>query len=357
MDTPFGTSWDGLKLADVEAFLAEPREEGQLWDAKGVVVTSETVRKYVSGFANTVFGGYLVLGAEWDKKAKCWNLDGWQPPGEASQWIGDCISGGVDPVPSFDASKTWELPNGRFLTVVRVWPLGIPPCVTIDGHIFERVGSSTLPVRDAPALHRLVDRGQLRREQLEKESLEGARYVNTNGLTDRVHHVTLALAIASLPADLTSLVFRQSVAQALREELLQHRTDPMTPLVAGRMGSESLTMASLSQFGNGREGFTVELRRTGAISASLADPDITSAVESLSYGAAKIETLWNLASFAAELLGAGGGPSHVSIGLRESADQQRTVHHWAGTRPDPDSLGLFHREIRRMHGDAEWEPE
>src|SRR5688500_16774537 len=99
LDSPFGAPWDRLDLDDVQRFLAEPREEGQLWEAKGTAIAPRTVRKSVCGFANTLLGGYLVLGAEGDRKTWTWTLTGWDPPGEPHQWVTDCLRNLLDPLP------------------------------------------------------------------------------------------------------------------------------------------------------------------------------------------------------------------------------------------------------------------
>ena len=59
----FSVDWADVELEHVEAFLAEAREEGLVWEAKGDTVHPRAVTKAVAGFANSQ-GGYLIVGAE-----------------------------------------------------------------------------------------------------------------------------------------------------------------------------------------------------------------------------------------------------------------------------------------------------
>ena len=73
MDTPFGATWTDLDLATLQAFFRRAeRDEGLTWEAKADQVTSQHVHKAASGFGNSVLGGYLVLGAKWNKQKLAW---------------------------------------------------------------------------------------------------------------------------------------------------------------------------------------------------------------------------------------------------------------------------------------------
>jgi hypothetical protein len=88
-DHLFGVDFENLDLAHVEAFLAEAGEEGVTWEAKADDdderkrpggeapgrLKPRTIQKAASGIANQI-GGFLILGARWDKAAKRWRLPG-----------------------------------------------------------------------------------------------------------------------------------------------------------------------------------------------------------------------------------------------------------------------------------------
>ena len=108
-----------LALEDVRAFLAGvDDEEGVTWEAKadedkrrGKVKGDEagelyptTIHKAVSAFANQV-GGYLIIGARWDKDARKWRLPGVKVrEHEAASWLSKVI-GGMQPVPRFSPPR------------------------------------------------------------------------------------------------------------------------------------------------------------------------------------------------------------------------------------------------------------
>jgi hypothetical protein len=94
--TPFGVSWDGLTLADLEAFLLAdpdpPPSESLTWEAKGAAVHRDHVLVAASAFGNSDLGGYLVIGASQDAKSRTWSIEGWTPRNpdpelQLNQWL------------------------------------------------------------------------------------------------------------------------------------------------------------------------------------------------------------------------------------------------------------------------------
>src|SRR4051812_27394703 len=90
---PFGDRWDGLRVEDVERFLADAGDEGLTWEAKGGREPhANAVRKAVCGFANAI-GGYLIVGAE--QSANGWRLPGVEfRASEPATWLSSVIANG-----------------------------------------------------------------------------------------------------------------------------------------------------------------------------------------------------------------------------------------------------------------------
>ena len=94
-----------------------------------------TIRKAGCGLANQI-GGFVILGARWDKSDRVWRLSGVViDHSEPELWIGQLI-GDLRPAPRFEA-KAWKLDRDRTVAVVRVEPVDEPPCMTPQGHVYE----------------------------------------------------------------------------------------------------------------------------------------------------------------------------------------------------------------------------
>jgi hypothetical protein len=80
------------------------------------------------------------------------------------------IRDGLRPVPSFEV-RAWQISDDRAAAVVMVEPTPLPPCITTDGAIFERVSGRTVPAREPDTLARLYDRGEAARVRAESTAL------------------------------------------------------------------------------------------------------------------------------------------------------------------------------------------
>jgi len=167
----FGVPWPDVALEHVEAFLDEAGEEPEplLWEAKGGgdQPNAGSVRKAACGFANSEWGGYLIVGAD-GGKGKPWKLNGvtFRDP-EPKTWL-ERRAHELSPPPQRDA-KAWTLDNGRRVAVLRVNPAaGI--CITPDGTVYQRVSGGTLPVTDQYVLSQLFQRGERAREAADRRA-------------------------------------------------------------------------------------------------------------------------------------------------------------------------------------------
>jgi len=119
-----------------ESFFFEFKEDG---------VRNEQLHKEISAFANT-YGGYILLGIT-DKK----NVSG------CAKWteerIHNVIYNNITPTPDFDV-RQFQI-DGNTVFVIKIEEGSMPPYITSDGKIFERVSSSSMPIRDSAKLSQL----------------------------------------------------------------------------------------------------------------------------------------------------------------------------------------------------------
>ena len=214
-----GAAWSNLAVEDVEAFLREADQEGVTWEAKADTEQSslrpDSIRKAACGFANQI-GGYLILGAR-KAEGEGWDLPGiTQPADEPEVWIGKILRG-LQPAPRF-AVKAWHRPEDKIAIVVQIEPVAVPPCMTPQGRVYERVTGETLPVEDPILLDKLFRRGEdarARAAQLAPRAAE--RALDASGWFFQ-KSVGLAVGLAPLARetdDISSRLFTQETRNAM----------------------------------------------------------------------------------------------------------------------------------------------
>jgi predicted HTH transcriptional regulator len=148
-------TWEAKADDDEERKRPEGEEPGRL--------RATTIRKGACAFANQI-GGYLILGARWDKRERRWRMAGFVPPEpEAKTWLSNVLDG-LRPVPRYDL-KAWALNGQRVVAVVQVEPVDVAPCMTPQGHVYERVSGKSVRVTDPVLLDALFRRGREARER------------------------------------------------------------------------------------------------------------------------------------------------------------------------------------------------
>ena len=141
-----GKEWDKLNPSDIEKLIAEQDfEESFYFEFKDDRTTSKKIAKEVSAFANT-FGGYIFIGITDDK-----NIEG------CSEWneqrIHATIYDSITPTPSFDVKKFTC--SNKIVYVIKIEEGAEPPYITSSGQIFERVSSSSQPIKDSSKLSQI----------------------------------------------------------------------------------------------------------------------------------------------------------------------------------------------------------
>lgn len=216
----FDTPWDKLSPSVLVAWLEEAGEEGVTWEAKADDEKGrlhiDSVRKAACGLANQI-GGYILIGAKWDKKARTWSLPGVTPPdAEPETWIGKAIRA-LQPAPRY-VPRTWFLDDGRLAAVVWVESVDLPPCMTPQGRIYERVSGETLPVQDPALLDRLQRRGDAARARAEQFADRAAKRALDFVEWADGRAVGIALAIAPIGRetdDISGRLFVKSFRDAI----------------------------------------------------------------------------------------------------------------------------------------------
>jgi hypothetical protein len=215
----FGAAWSNLAVEDVEAFLREADQEGVTWEAKADTEQSslrpDSIRKAACGFANQI-GGYLILGAH-KAEGDGWDLPGITPPADEPEvWLGKTLRR-LRPEPRF-AVKTWLRAGDKIAIVIQIEPVAVPPCMTPQGRVYERVTGETLPVEDPILLDKLFRRGENARTRAAQLAPRAAkRALNASGWFFQ-KSVGLAVGLAPLARetdDISSQLFTQETRNAM----------------------------------------------------------------------------------------------------------------------------------------------
>lgn len=353
--------WSQLSLEDLQAFVGEADDEGLTWEAKSDGTSRlhpGSIRKSVCGFSNTDRGGYLILGMARDEGA--WALPGFAPPhDEPDTWISSVIHGGVDPVPRIEI-QTFGVDGGRFASVVRVWPVSVPPAMT-NGIVYERVSGQTLPVTESAQLHRLFQRGATALERAQQRMERELTNVDAQAVALTALPTVFAVCVAptGVPSGVDALLFtqrfRQRAEQLLSTHLRPPAVGPMQPRRLGSVDQSTLALGLKDPFGSGDDASWVILRRDGAVTVGYSDK----AANPIAWPAAdpgRLKAAFAVACTAARDLGLEG---KTRIGIAAFARPVVVVHRWAESLDEPNDAevdGIL-REFRRATGDPAWEPE
>ena len=138
--------WNELTFEDIEMMLSSNEEENFFFEFKDDKTDASKIIKEISAFANT-YGGYIFIGVTDDKKiAGCTK---W-----SEERITTTIYDSITPVPIFDVKK-FTSPNNKAIFVIKIEEGIDPPYITNKGQIYERVSSSSFPIKDSSKLTQL----------------------------------------------------------------------------------------------------------------------------------------------------------------------------------------------------------
>ncbi len=150
------THWNELAVSDILTLLEHSVKESFFFEFKEDDARNETLHKEISAFANT-YGGYILLGVSDDGiilGCKRWN----------EEKIHNVIYNGITPTPDFDVKEFQH--DGKTFFVIKIEEGSMPPYVTSEGKIYERVSSGSMPIKDSSKLSNLYSKYKDHQQEL-----------------------------------------------------------------------------------------------------------------------------------------------------------------------------------------------
>jgi len=175
-----GKEWSKVRLKDIEKFLLTIEDDETFFvEFKTEDIRTEQGAKEICAFSNS-YGGYVFLGVD-DSK----NIVG------CTKWnelrINTVIYNCISPAPKFDIRK-FKLENSKRLYIIKVEEGLVPPYVTNTGKIYQRISSSSDPVKDSFVLNTLYNKKEKYVRELENklyiEPIKGQEINNLCGYID-----------------------------------------------------------------------------------------------------------------------------------------------------------------------------
>lgn len=149
-----------ITFSDIEKFLSNYDEEESFFiELKSNGISTKDLVKEICAFSNT-FGGYLLLGVEDDKKitgCKDWT----------EEKINNAIRNLMSPTPIFDLKKVSKKEIKIF--IIKIEEGTMPPYITNKGVIYERISSSSFPIKDSFAINRLIEKRKNNIKEIENK--------------------------------------------------------------------------------------------------------------------------------------------------------------------------------------------
>lgn len=175
-----GKEWSKVRLKDIEKFLLTIEDDETFFvEFKTEDIRTEQLAKEICAFSNS-YGGYVFLGVD-DSK----NIVG------CTKWnelrINNVIYNCISPAPKFDIRK-FKLENSKRLYIIKVEEGLVPPYVTNTGKIYQRISSSSDPVKDSFVLNAMYNKKEKYVRELENklyiEPIKGQEINNLCGYID-----------------------------------------------------------------------------------------------------------------------------------------------------------------------------
>lgn len=362
----FGVPWDELSLEHVEAFLAAAGTESLTWDAKGTQLPRpDSVAKHVCGFANSVDGGYLLIGVQRDSEG-AWDANGVDfPNDDPPVWVSGVVST-LRPRPRVDV-RGWPVKEKR-VAVVRIDPVAEPPCMTRGGQVFERVSGATVPVTDPTELVRLFGRGEAAAARARRDAEAVADERVGHDFVRQGHFVLVVSAAAvSYPPGIDARLFTPETKESLSQRSAnQLRPNRYVNLGGARIASGIGGLVALLASNQPTDKkWTVALARSGAVSVTGTIAESETGTELLMEDV--VRPAWSVASEFVERLG-GSGRTAVHVRTLGQIRIEQTTGIIGELRPtsidewtaEPnfkdDEFQVVRRHLIRSAGIEEWEP-
>ena len=147
--------WEDVCGSDISSLLSSTEDENFFYEFKSDDVSNAKLMKEISAFSNT-YGGYIFIGINNDKTI-----------GGCRQWteqrIHVIIHDSMTPVPNFDV-RCFCI-DGKIVLGLKIEERALPPYITNQGQIYERISSGSFKITDSNRLNQLYNK---RKDQLEK---------------------------------------------------------------------------------------------------------------------------------------------------------------------------------------------
>lgn len=152
--------WNQLNIEDILSFIKEDySDESFFFEFKSDKESTKGIAKEICAFSNT-YGGYLIIGINDNKE-----IEGC--PNWTEEKINNVIYNLISPTPIFDI-KRFITNDNRKIFVVRVEEGVDPPYIsTSNGIIYQRISSSSCPVKDAATLNHFYNKKSNNMEKLQ----------------------------------------------------------------------------------------------------------------------------------------------------------------------------------------------
>lgn len=343
----FGVAWDKLELDDVRRFLTSAggeEHEGLTWEAKAGQIRPQHIHRAVSAFANSVLGGYLILGAERAGPRDPWMVPGCEIPGrEPRSWIAQVAAEPIG-APTTD-SHAWEVGSGKWVAVVSIPPSSVPPVISPSGVVYERVVGASPPVKDPSRLAQIFARG----EAAQKRAISAASSARI-GLSyqegDLFANVSLGLASTGTPPDVRAAVFTSATQRAFEAAVMRDVDAQYVTRVDVSGTPHSLRVERVVQHHPG--GPLIEANVNGGIVVALREPAEQYVANELPHNPWRLRQAWALAHEASAAIG-GYGPAYLTCYIHGHP----AAHYQGWTRgegPTEDELAAIVRHVQRAGG-------
>ena len=356
-----------IRVADIEGFLAAAEEdEGLNWEAKcddpqGLnALGKNDIRKAVCAFANGRVNGVVIIGAEYDKRAKEWRLPGLRKPPviPLRRWLDQVIRDGLTPVPEYDLRTFRSEPGRGPVAFLRIRPLAIKPAVTSGGGVYVRTMAQSIPLKDPALIADLFKEGEATEDRAEKLA---ERVMNPQMVPEALaglgtYRTGFRICVCPVggPDDFSTRVFRRHFAEQTMPDAVKtaYRRGLWTAQIYVTPKSDRL----VAMFDDNVR-IVAEVIAEGALAVSMIPPSAYSPADAI----ALLERGFDQERGLLECLAAGlelRGPAFVMYEVL-SGSKFALSQQWTDGSPVPTvaDVAAAIRDLKRGYGVPEWEPD
>lgn len=167
---PFDKPIESLNAKDLQSLIKNKVREGYHVEYKSDLPENKKIGKSVASFANA-YGGWYIIGVETNEHNVAKKICGFDlvKCKDPISKIREIVKSHIDPVPVF-YSNLIKLKNHKAVFIVDIPGNQETPFLTKDGRIYRRNSDSSdpIPENDRYAIDKLVERGQVIKEEFKR---------------------------------------------------------------------------------------------------------------------------------------------------------------------------------------------